>query len=182
MRRVVYTLTALMGLSSLLFSCQDTTKPNYQFFPNMYESVAYETYSESDAFKNGKEGQLPAQGSIKRGFVPYELPNTPAGYEASKGLSSPLDSAAVNMEKGKELYNIYCISCHGEKGDGKGKLVQREKFLGVPSYKDRAISVGSVFHVETYGLNAMGSHANQLTKKERWQVAEYVMSLKSELK
>ncbi len=183
MRRVVYTLTALMGLSSLLFSCQDTTKPNYQFFPNMYESVAYETYSESDAFKNGKEGQLPAQGSIKRGFVPYELPNTPAGYEASKGLSSPLDAMDLtNMEKGKELYNIYCISCHGEKGDGKGKLVQREKFLGVPSYKDRAINVGSVFHVETYGLNAMGSHANQLTKKERWQVAEYVMTLKSELK
>ena len=182
MRRVVYTLTALMGLSSLLFSCQDTKKPNYQFFPNMYESVAYETYSESDAFKNGKEGQLPAQGSIKRGFVPYELPNTPAGYEASKGNTSPLDSSSVNTEKGKELYNIYCISCHGEKGDGKGKLVQREKFLGVPSYKDRAITVGSVFHVETYGLNAMGSHANQLTKKERWQVAEYVMGLKSELK
>ena len=63
----------------------------------------------------------------------------------------------------------------------KGKLVQREKFLGVPSYKDRAVTVGSVFHVETYGLNAMGSHANQLSKKERWQVAEYVMKLKSEL-
>ncbi|SHI47573.1 c-type cytochrome [Flavobacterium terrae] len=182
MRRVVYTLTALMGLSSLLFSCQDTTKPNYQFFPNMYESVAYETYSESNAFKNGKEGQLPAQGSIKRGFVPYELPNTPAGYEASKGMNSPLESSEANLEKGKDLFNIYCISCHGDKGDGKGKLVQREKFLGVPSYKDRAITVGSVFHVETYGLNAMGSHANQLSKKERWQVAEYVMKLKSELK
>lgn len=182
MKKVVYTLTALMGLSSLLFSCQDTAKPNYQFFPNMYESVAYETYSESDAFKNGKEGQLPAKGSIKRGFVPYDLPNTPAGYEASKGLTSPLVADVANMEKGKELYNIYCISCHGEKGDGKGKLVQREKFLGVPSYKDRAITIGSVFHVETYGLNAMGSHANQLSKNERWQVAEYVMSLKSELK
>jgi len=182
MKKVVYTLTALMGLSSLLFSCQDTAKPNYQFFPNMYESVAYETYSESDAFKNGKEGQIPAKGSIKRGFVPYDLPNTPAGYEASKGLTSPLVDDVANMEKGKELYNIYCISCHGEKGDGKGKLVQREKFLGVPSYKDRAITIGSVFHVETYGLNAMGSHANQLSKNERWQVAEYVMSLKSELK
>ncbi|MCL9806443.1 cytochrome c [Flavobacterium amniphilum] len=181
MRRVVYSLTALMGLASLMVSCKSDKKPNYQFFPNMYESVAYETYSESNAFKNGKEGQLPAQGSIKRGFEVYDLPNTPAGYEASKGMSSPLDSSAVNLEKGKDLFNIYCISCHGEKGDGKGKLVQREKFLGVPSYKDRAVTVGSVFHVETYGLNAMGSHANQLSKKERWQVAEYVMKLKSEL-
>ncbi|MCL9809268.1 c-type cytochrome [Flavobacterium luminosum] len=186
MRRVVYSLTALMGLSSLLFSCKDDQKPNYQFFPNMYESVAYETYSESDAFNspNGlkrKEGQLPAEGTIKRGFEVYDLPNTPEGYEASKSLQSPLDSLSSNMEKGKELYNIYCLSCHGDKGDGKGKLVQREKFLGVPSYKDRAITVGTVFHVETYGLNAMGSHANQLSKKERWQVAEYVMKLKSEL-
>jgi hypothetical protein len=30
----------------------------------MYESIGYETYSESNAFKNGKEGQLPA-GTIK---------------------------------------------------------------------------------------------------------------------
>ena len=59
---------------------------------------------------------------------------------------------------------------------------KREKFLGVPSYKDRVITTGSVFHVETYGLNAMGSHANQLSKEERWQVADYVMKLKSELK
>jgi hypothetical protein len=33
----------------------------------MYESVGYETYAE-DAFKDGKEGQLPAEGSINRGF------------------------------------------------------------------------------------------------------------------
>ena len=178
----VYTLAVLMGLSSLLFSCQDKLKPNYQFFPNMYESAGYETYSESSAFKNGKEGQLPAQGSVKRGFVPYEIPNTPAGYLASKSVTtSPLDSTAVDFEKAKELFEIYCAICHGEKGDGKGNLVKREKFLGVPSYADRDVSVGSVFHVETYGLNAMGSHANQLTKTERWQVAAYVMKLKSEL-
>ena len=83
------------------------------------------------------------------------------------------------MAKGQELFEIYCISCHGAAGNGKGKLVEREKFLGVPSYADRAITEGSVFHVITYGLNAMGSHANQLSKKERWMVASYVMELKS---
>ena len=52
----VYTLAVLMGLASLLFSCQDKLQPNYQLFPNMYESAGYETYSESKAFNNGKEG------------------------------------------------------------------------------------------------------------------------------
>ena len=59
--------------------------------------------------------------------------------------------------------------------------MKREKFLGVPSYADRVITEGSVFHVETYGMNAMGSHANQLTQEERWMVAAHVMKLKSEL-
>ena len=85
------------------------------------------------------------------------------------------------MEKAKGLFNIYCGICHGETGDGQGKLVKQGKFLGVPNYKDREINVGSVFHVETYGLNMMGSHANQLSKHERWLVASYVMDLKSKL-
>ena len=178
----LFKIVAVLGLSFIATSCFDKSKPNYQFFPNMYEAVPYETYSEHDVFKNGKEGQLPAEGSIKRGFVPYEIPNTTEGYMLSKTITtSPLDSISRNSEKGKELFNIYCAICHGEKGDGKGNLVKREKFLGVPSYADREITVGSIFHVETYGLNSMGSHANQLSQQERWQVADYVLKLKSEL-
>ena len=168
-------------------SCKDDLKPNYQYMPNMYESVAYETYVESDAFNSptglkGKEGQLPPDGTIKRGFEPYEYPNTTAGYELAKAnLKSPLDSTQVDMKKAQELYDIYCAICHGTAGNGKGKLVTNEKFLGVPSYADRPITEGSIFHVITYGLNSMGSHANQLSKEERWQVAAYVQKLKSEL-
>ena len=163
-------------------SCFDKAKPNYQFFPNMYEAVSYETYSEHNVFKGGVEAQIPAKGSIKRGFVPYEIPNTPEGYALAKAtLKSPLDSLSINQDKAKELYTVYCAICHGDAGDGKGNLVVKEKFLGVPSYKDREITDGSVFHVITYGLNSMGSHANQLSQQERWQVADYVLKLKAGL-
>jgi len=178
----VYKVALLSGIAVLVSSCFNEKKPNYQYFPNMYESVAYETYSESDAFlRGGVEAQLPPKGTINRGFVPYEYENTTADYERSRTNVSPLDSLSFDAEKAEELYGIYCAICHGDKGDGKGKLVQKEKFLGVPSYKDRTISTGSVFHVETYGLNSMGSYKNQLNTKERWLVAEYVMKLKSEL-
>jgi len=174
----------LLGVSALATSCFNKLEPNYQYMPNMYESVSYETYSPvpTDAFANGKEGQLPAPGTINRGFEVYDYPNTTAGYEAAKAnLKSPLDTISEkDMEKAKALFDIYCAICHGTAGDGKGKLVKQEKFLGVPSYKDRVITEGSVFHVETYGLNAMGSHANQLSTHERWLVAAYVMKLKNE--
>ena len=163
-------------------SCFDKAKPNYQFFPNMYEAVSYETYSEHNVFKGGVEAQVPAKGSIKRGFVPYEIPNTPEGYALAKAsLKSPLDSLSINQDKAKELYTIYCGICHGDKGDGKGNLVVKEKFLGVPSYADREMTEGSIYHVITYGLNSMGSHANQLSQEERWVVADYVLKLKAGL-
>lgn len=178
----IYKITLLVGITILVSSCHNNSAPNYQYFPNMYESVAYEPYTEAKIFKGGKEGQLPVAGTINRGFEPYEYENSTAGYELAKAnLKSPLDSIEKNSGKGKELFEIYCISCHGATGNGKGKLVEREKFLGVPSYKDREITEGSIFHVETYGLNAMGSHANQLSAHERWLVADYVLKLKSQL-
>ncbi|TDD78579.1 c-type cytochrome [Flavobacterium caseinilyticum] len=178
----VYKITLLFGITILVSSCHNNAAPNYQYFPNMYESVGYETYAESNAFKNGKEGQLPAEGSLDRGTEPYEYENSTAGYESAKAnLKSPLDSIGKDLEKGKELFEIYCATCHGNTGNGKGKLVEREKFLGVPSYKDRVITEGSIFHIVTYGINSMGSHANQLSAQERWIVADYVLKLKSEL-
>lgn len=179
-------IVLVLGIMSLS-SCKDNNSPNYQYMPNMYESVAYETYSESTAFNSptglkGKEGQLPPVGTIKRGYVPYEFPNNTAGYEAAKlNSKSPLDPAKIDMKKAEELFNIYCAICHGTAGDGQGNLVKQGKFLGVPNYKDRQITEGSVNHVINFGLNSMGSYANQLNQEERWMVAAYVMKLKGQL-
>jgi mono/diheme cytochrome c family protein len=174
-------LVAILGLAS----CQDDNRPNYQYMPNMYESVGYETYEQVDWLPSGSEALVPAEHTISRGLVPYALPNTPEGKEMSVMAPSPLDSLQreANLATGKELYDIYCAICHGAKGDGKGTLVQREKILGVPSYTDpaRNITSGSTYHVIYYGLNSMGSYANQLNHKERWQVAEYVIKLKEDL-
>jgi mono/diheme cytochrome c family protein len=86
-----------------------------------------------------------------------------------------------NLANGKAMFTIYCISCHGAAGVGDGELVKRDKFLGVPNYKDRPITEGSIYHVIMYGRNLMGSHASQLTEKERWQVVMYVQQLRNEL-
>lgn len=173
----------VLALVIVVVSCKKDTAPNYQFMPNMYESVGYETYGEA-AFPNGVEAQLPADGSIARGHLPFEIDNTTEGYLLAKEtLKSPLDSTQVNLERGKVLYDIYCGICHGTKGDGQGNLVKREKILGIPSYDDagRAINEGSIYHTIYYGKNAMGSYANQLKEEERWQVVSYVLDLKAQL-
>lgn len=173
---------SMLFLGLLMVSCFDASKPNYQYFPNMYAPVGYETYIESPAFSNGIEAQLPAEGAIPRGWMPYAYENTNAGYERAKtDLKSPLQPNEQNLATGKELYGIYCAVCHGSKGDGQGILMTREKFLGVPSYADRDITEGSVYHVLMYGRNAMGSHAGQLNATERWQVTQHVLELRANL-
>lgn len=165
-------------------SCMDDSKPNYQFMPDMYESVAYETYGDYELFENGQQAKLPAPGSVPRGWSPYEYEDTNEDrVRAKEELSNPLPYTEDNLNQGRRVYTIYCAVCHGDAGDGQGILVQREKILGIPSYDDvgRAITEGSVYHVQYYGLNAMGSYAHQTSEKERWQITHYVMSLKDEL-
>lgn len=175
----------VIGLVLVAVSCSHKNSRNYQYMPNMYEPVGYETYGEIGFLPNGMEAGLPVENTISRGWMPYVHENTIEGKDAARLDTSPLDSlqSASNLSKGMQLYTIYCVICHGDKGDGKGYLVQRKKILGIPNYADAArnISVGSAYHTIYYGLNAMGSYAGQLDTEERWQVAEYVMKLKDEL-
>jgi len=169
-------------VASSFTSCKKDSAPNYQFFPNMYESVGYETYGSYDIFPNEQAALLPVNGTIARGQTAFDFENSTDGYNLAKEtLKSPLDPSKVDSEKGKELYDIYCAICHGTKGDGQGNLVKREKILGIPNYADREITEGSIYHTIYYGRNAMGSHANFLNEEERWQVTAYVLKLKLDL-
>lgn len=184
----------VFGLVLVFAACQNKSRRNYQYMPNMYEPVGYETYQGFDSinestrvqiFKGSSEAMLPPENTIPRGWMPYGFENTAEGKELARLQVSPLDSlqSDVNLAKGAELYAIYCAICHGPKGKGQGTLVKREKILGVPSYDDvaRNVTVGTTFHTIQYGLNSMGSYTSQINTKEMWQVSEYVMQLKQDL-
>ncbi len=176
-------ILALFALS-LSFCSRDNRTRNVRYMAttDMYNPVGYETYAPNSFFKNGLEAQNPVVGTIFRGEVPYEIPNNEAGYQlALKTLKSPLEVNAINLANGRAMFTINCISCHGDKGNGQGVLMQNGKFLGVPNYKDRPITEGSIYHVIMYGRNLMGSHASQLTHTERWQVVQYVQQLRDSL-
>ena len=170
--------------SATMVSCFNDKKPNYQYFPNMYEPVSYETYGAYSVFPDEQEAMVPPDNTVPRGYTPYDYENSTAGLERAKAeLNSPYEVTEENLATGAQLYTLYCAVCHGDTGDGQGILVKREKFLGIPSYADagRNIVMGGIYHVQTYGLNAMGSYASQVSEKERWQIAMHVMNLKAAL-
>ena len=185
MMKNVLKIGVLLAVSLIMESCANSDRPNYQFMPDMYKPVGYETYGNYDVFANGQEAGLPVEGTIPRGWMPYEYENTTEGLELARiELKNPFPRTQANRDNGKYLYDIYCALCHGKKGDGKGILSEREKFSGIPSYGDpgRNITEGSIYHVEIFGLNNMGSYASQTNEKERWQIGMYVEDLMAELK
>jgi len=183
MKKILLISIALVAMI-VLVSCGGDTKPSYQYMPNMYEPVGYETYGEYEVFPGQQEAMLPVLGTVPRGYAPYDYPDTTNGSDAAKkDLKNPLEVTQKNLDAGKELYTIFCAVCHGDKGDGNGILMQREKILGIPSYAaaGRLINDGGVYHVQMYGLNSMGSYASQTNELERWQITQHVMNLKATL-
>jgi len=200
MKSYITKLGILGGAVLLLNSCGPKENPPLVYFPDMYFPVAYDPLMKAeDAYtdhkneipafvkNNGATGLVPVDGTVAQNEdgvidVNDSKPVLPAkyneGYDEAKTISnSPLK--AENIEKdllrGKDLFNKTCAVCHGEKGDGQGVIVQSGAYLGVPNFRDRDLTVGSVHYVLTYGRNAMGSYAGQLKPGDRWRVAMYIM-------
>src|SRR6056297_2831290 len=93
----------MLALSAV--SCMENSKPNYQYMPNMYETVSYEPYGAYDVFANEQEAKLPVEGTVPRGWKPYEYDNSPEGYAAAKAdLENPLPYTEENLNKGEALF------------------------------------------------------------------------------
>ena len=201
MTKTILKITAILGFVTVSLSSCSKENPPLVYFPDMYFPIAYDplmkaedAYSKHDneiplfVKNNGATGLFPVNGTVsqnKDGIVDANngLALTPdqynAGYDASKLITqSPLDpkNQAKDLERGKVLFDHTCAACHGTGGDGQGSIVQSGAYSGVPNYKDREVSVGSVHYVLSYGRNSMGSYAGQLNPGDRWRVAMYVMN------
>ncbi len=168
-----------------LSSCGDERSTGWEYMPDMYRGPALEAYQPYDNFEDSLSARKPVEGTVPRGFMVYQsYASDASGYEAAKAnLKAPatIKPDSLTLAEGAGLYKIYCGHCHGDKGDGQGILMKRDKIAGIPSYADRDINMGTVFHVVTYGKGIMGSHAAQVTPEERWKIAYHVLKLKAEL-
>jgi mono/diheme cytochrome c family protein len=198
MKRIKYikAISAAALVLALVNSCGVKRDPGSAYMPDMAYSRAYETNAQRDSaiftmhrseagskiFYNG----APAAGTIERGqeMMPYTLPNDSSGYKMSAQVVNPLGplSAADSAEAGR-LYNINCAVCHGAKGQANGPIAERigaVANLTTPIYI--AMADGTMYHSIQYGKNNMGSYASQLSRKQRWQIVQYIRLLQPKAK
>jgi mono/diheme cytochrome c family protein len=147
----------------------------------MAYSNAYETYSANPNFVDGKTMQPPVPGTVSREMIPYQFAKTfEEQQRAGRELVNPLQPTDDILERGKEQYTIFCISCHGASGKGDGHLVTSKLFTAIPiSLVSEYVQVkpdGELFHVITLGSisTLMGAHGSQIKPEDRWAIVTYV--------
>lgn len=189
---IVFAAFTLLASITMLSACNDNKSTGLEYARNMYDPIAYNQDQPNKNFANGATSQKPPANTDPIGFVKYPYPDTKEGYEASAALVNPLPLTEKNLLEGKHFFTVFCAPCHGEKGDGQGHIVKLDKGIsGVPAYYGAdAVSsrggamatmpAGKIYHTIVYGLNAMGSHASQLTPTERWKVVTYVQQLQKQ--
>lgn len=187
--RIVLGAFSLLASVAMLSACNDNKSTGLEYARNMYDPIAYNQDQPNKNFANGATSQTPPPNTKPVDYIRYEYPNTKEGYEASVALVNPLALTEKNLTEGKHFYTVFCAPCHGEKGDGQGHIVKLDKGIsGVPAYHGadanssrgglmKDMPAGKIYHTIMYGLNAMGSHASQLSPEERWKVVMYVQQL-----
>lgn len=128
---------------------------------------------------------IQANGSMPYYYTDTEEERTKAMNEI---LKNPYPISDSGISRGKELYMIYCATCHGDKGDGAGYLVRDDggKYPVQPANfmldEFIAASNGRFYHSIIYGKNMMAGYADKLAYEERWQVIHYIRSLQAGFK
>ena len=175
----VKSLTQVVLLLSLVVVSETAcvvkhSQPYYVYAPDMHNAPS---------LKAQEEGTMRplVKGTIPRDFRPYGYVN----MEQAKAHLNPLPRTHDVLMTGKNLFNVYCIVCHGKYGEGDG-LVASLKDWPRPLYprppslqsdKIRDYKDGQIFHVITMGQNLMPSYAEKLNEEERWAVIHYVRAL-----
>ena len=104
--------------------------------------------------------------------------DVPSEYAAKK---NPLAGNANSAEAGKQVYNVYCTSCHGETGMGDGPAAASLDPTPQPLAKNQtSLSDAYLFwRISEGGLmapfkSAMPAWKNALDEEQIWEVITYL--------
>jgi len=206
-------------LAVMLTSCQQPggNSPGSEYMPDMGHSLAYEanhynyyynnTWGSQDEYYQFAKPRKPVAGTVPRvrssesggiaipvqGSTPYYYADTEE--ERARAIAELIDNpypiTEAGLATGKELYNIFCATCHGEKANGGGYLYDTDlnpnakyPVAAANFLLDEHINAsnGRYYHAIMHGKNLMGSYKDKISTEERWQVIHYIRSLQAKEK
>ena len=149
---------------------------NREWFSQMKEQPAVQ------AFENA-EPLSPPEGTIPLGGIEPRIDSpAPAFTPQAMTLQNPVPATAKSVARGQEVYEVYCVVCHGPDGMSDLQKIPVARrlsesgmppppLLAVPAYTD-----GFLFTKIRYGKPGMPGYP-QITPEDRWHVVNYLRTL-----
>lgn len=175
-----------IALSSFILPLGFVAMPYIEFFNGMAVQPKLKAQSHY-GWKFGEEAIFdtrPVEGTIPRGFFPH--PDELAGNDpkiivlAGSLLENPESISKESLERGKKVYNTYCVACHGKLGYGDGSVTGPDRFPSPTSFHtdaSRAQKDGSIYQIIANGKGNMMGYAEKIEPQDRWNVVNYVRAL-----
>jgi mono/diheme cytochrome c family protein len=167
---VVAVLTA--GISYLVLNTVLYSQP----FSWMWNQPKLIAQSKTDFFPDGYGMRMPVEGTVARGFIPYEYKGMPDSL--IKLLANPLPVSEEVIARGKTKFDTFCSPCHGYYAKGDSRL--KGLFPNPPSLhtdKVRNWPDGNIYNVITNGQNVMPSYEKSVSRDDRWAIIHYIRVL-----
>jgi len=101
--------------------------------------------------------------------------------KSAEAFVNPIKNDQNSLKKGKLLFKQLCAVCHGDKGKGDGlaSAALNPKPANFTSSQFKKQSDGAIFWKITEGRTPMASYKESLTTEQRWQLVNYIKSLKN---
>lgn len=217
--RLAATLITALG-ATMLPGCRGdrSEKPPRQFFPDLDDQPRWKPQTQTEFFADGRSMRQPVKGTVPFGRVSYVSQAEWGEYQARDRadflkeddryyLGKNADGTYVEkiptqvtrqlIERGRARYNIYCVTCHGYAGDGKG-MVGNQWSYALPNYhdekykkpdpKDPKIEIwkdGYIFHTARWGVPGvtpdadlkMPGYAHAIDEHDAWAIVAYIRAL-----
>ena len=163
-----------------LVSCdRSRSSTGWDYMPDMYYSNAYESYTSNPNFEDNLTMRTPVEGTVPREMVPFAWEKTDEDrIAAGEALVNPWESTEENLKQGNELYDIFCLSCHGVQGDGMGYLFTSKRYIYPPASlvedQVKEMKDGALYHSITVGFGIMGAHGGMIRPDDRWKIILHI--------
>lgn len=116
--------------------------------------------------------------SGRHGYPPPEdiIELVRARLEAGKTLQNPVPKSPESLARGREMYELHCIVCHGAQGRGNGPVGR--KFVPQPMELNfdyvQLQPDGQIFYTISHGSIAMPFYREAIAVEDRWHLVNFI--------
>jgi mono/diheme cytochrome c family protein len=164
-----------------------SVKPPVHLVFDMDNQPKYRAQQANPAFADGRAMRPPVPGTVARG----ELAEDDAVATGKVGdafvAEVPVPVTKDLLARGRDRYAIFCATCHGLSGDGKGPVARRAESLeegtwtppsdyhAEPAYSR---APGHLYNTIANGIRNMPAYGPQIPVGDRWAIVAYVLALR----